>query len=154
MAGKLPINGKRIKSNVSIVGSSSERNQKWRVHARNIRLHFPFIGSLPTFLPSSKLDWLVPNLGRLNIKFVSGVHFSQKPRRFGRDSDQWTPKRLERYLRFWSLCGGWHAGHPQSSLTIKHYNFHVWQKHASPAAISLASPNHTAGLMEVSFQSL
>ena len=23
---------------------------------------------------------------------------------------------------FWSPCGGWHAGHPQSSLTIKHYN--------------------------------
>ena len=43
-------------------------------------------------------------------------------------SDQWTPKRLERYRQaeFWSLYGGWHAGHPQSSLTIKHYNTRVF----------------------------
>ena len=43
-------------------------------------------------------------------------------------SKQWTPKRLERYLQaaFWSLCGDWHAGHPQSSLTIKHYNTRVF----------------------------
>ena len=26
---------------------------------------------------------------------------------------------------FWSLCGGWRAGHPQSFLTIKHYNIRV-----------------------------
>ena len=73
---------------------------------------------------------------------------------------QWTPKRLERYLQaeFWILCGGWHAARSSTVLlndkvlsTTLACFCHTW---LPPAAMSLASPNHTAGLMEVSFQSL
>ena len=56
------------------------------------------------------------------------MHLDQSGRRLG--TSQWIPgpKRLERYLQteFWSVYGGWHAGHPQSSLTIKHYNTRVF----------------------------
>ena len=58
--------------------------------------------------------------------------------------NQWTPKRLERYLQaeFWSLCGGWHAGHTQSSLTIKHYNTRVFLPY-------MAAPSgHTFGFTQ------
>ena len=39
-----------MKSNVSSVGPSSERNSNARANARNVRLYYPSIGSTPTFL--------------------------------------------------------------------------------------------------------
>ena len=61
---------------------------------------------------------------------------------------QLTPKRLERYLEA-------EPGHPQSSLTIKHHNTRVFLPYmAAPSGHKFGFTHHTAGLMEVSLQSL